>query len=432
MKSRSLDDQLLRDLVREYGTPLYVYHADIIRQRVQDLRGFDVIRYALKANPNLGLLRWMHGLGVKVDTVSAGEVYRAIKAGFTEEEIVFTADLFDHPILDLLGKYDLHVNLGSPDMVEQYAALRRSSGQASSASSSSPVGLRPEGQAVRPGQNVTLRINPGFGHGHDRRVNTGGPESKHGIWHEQLPQVLERAARAGLTVTGVHMHIGSGSDFKHLSRVRQALSAAALTVADTLTTISTGGGLPIPYHPDEPAFDVVHFVQDWQETKSELEDSLGRPLTMEVEPGRYLLAEAGLLLTEVRGTKSSGPIDYILVDAGFDNLLRPAMYGAYHHISIIGRDNRPTAPRVVAGPLCESADMFTQELGGFVKPRLLPEARVGDLLCIHDVGAYGASMASNYNARPLAAEVLVEGKSARLVRRRQTFDDLIAQEIDLS
>ncbi len=413
MKSRSLDDRLLRDLVREYGTPLYVYHADIIRQRVQDLsrrdpfgRGFDVIRYALKANPNLGLLRWLHGSGVKVDTVSAGEVYRAIKAGFAEEEIVFTADLFDRPILDLLGKHDLHVNLGSPDMIEQYAT-------------------------VRPGRSVTLRINPGFGHGHDRKVNTGGPESKHGIWHEQLPQVLERAAGAGLTVTGVHMHIGSGSDFKHLSRVRQALSAAALTVADTLTTISTGGGLPIPYHPDEPAFDVVHFVQDWQETKSELEDSLGRPLSMEVEPGRYLLAEAGLLLTEVRGTKMSGPIDYILVDAGFDNLVRPAMYGAYHHISIIGRDNRPTAPRVVAGPLCESADMFTQERGGFVKPRLLPEARVGDLLCIHDVGAYGASMASNYNARPLAAEVLVEGKSARLVRRRQTFDDLIAQEIDL-
>ncbi|UCH62848.1 MAG: diaminopimelate decarboxylase [Fidelibacterota bacterium] len=406
MKLRSLDDQLLRDLVREHDTPLYVYHADIIRQRIQDLRGFDVIRYAQKANPNLGLLHWLRGLGLKVDTVSAGEVYRALKAGFTKDEIVFTADLFDHSILDILGRHNLHVNLGSPDMIEQYAS-------------------------IRPRQNVTLRINPGFGHGHDQRVNTGGPESKHGIWHEQLPRVLERAAKTGLSVSGIHMHIGSGSDFKHLSRVRQALSTAALMAADTVTTISAGGGLPIPYYPDEPAFDVIRFVQDWQETKSELENTLNRPLSMEVEPGRYLLAEAGLLLTEVRGTKTSGSIDYILVDAGFDNLVRPAMYGAYHHISIIGKDDQPTAPRVVAGPLCETADMFTQEWGGFVKPRPLPEAQVGDLLCIHDVGAYGASMASNYNARLMAAEVLVEGRSARLVRRRQTFDELIAQEIDL-
>ncbi|MFB0515567.1 MAG: diaminopimelate decarboxylase [Candidatus Neomarinimicrobiota bacterium] len=407
MKPRSLDDQLLYDLAREFGTPLYVYHVDVIRQRVRDLKGFDIIRYALKANANLTLLKWIHRLGVQVDAVSAGEVYRALQAGFSEKEIVFTADLFDHLILDLLKHHDIHVNLGSPDMIEQYAA-------------------------IRPGHNITLRINPGFGYGHHRKVNTGGPGSKHGIWHAQLPTVLNRAAEAGLKVTGIHMHIGSGADFEHLSRVRQALSTAALMAADTVTTLSGGGGLPVPYRPGEELFDAARYVQDWQETKADLETTLGRALTMEVEPGRYLVAEAGLLLTEVRGTKTSGTIDYILVDAGFDNLLRPAMYGAYHHISILGRDDQSTAPRVVAGPLCESADIFTQGTGGLVEQRPLPPAQVGDLVCIHDVGAYGASMASNYNARLLAAEVLVEGQSsARLVRRRQTLEDMIANEIDL-
>jgi diaminopimelate decarboxylase len=385
---------------------LYVYHADIIRQRVEDLRGFDVMRYAEKANPNIHLLKWMRTLGVQVDTVSAGEVRRALLAGFPEQEIVFTADLFDHFILELLRQHTIHVNLGSPDMIEQYAA-------------------------IRPGSSVTLRVNPGFGHGHDRKVSTGGEESKHGIWYEQLPKVKERIAKAGLIVTGIHMHIGSGSDFEHLSRVRQALSDAAQVFGKTVTTISSGGGLPIPYRPEELPFDVTHFVRDWLETKAELESDLGRDLRLEVEPGRYLVAESGLLLTEVRGSKTSGGIDYILVDAGFDNLVRPALYGAYHHISIIGRDQEPTAPRVVAGPLCESADVFTQSKGGFLEPRPLPNAQVGDLLCIHDVGAYASSMASVYNSRRLAAEVLIEGDSARLIRRRQTYDEQVSQETDL-
>ena len=405
MKDRSLDGPLLTELAKRYGTPLYVYHLDVIRRQVEQLRGFDVIRYAQKANANLDLLRWLRGLDVVVDCVSAGEVHRALKAGFAPGDIVFTADLFDQPILHLLARHDIHVNLGSPDMIEQYAA-------------------------IRPGHPVSLRINPGFGHGHHRKVNTGGPDSKHGIWHEQLTNVLERTAGAGLTVSQVHIHIGSGSDFAHLSRVRKALRVAALLVGESLTGISVGGGLPIPYRPGDQPFDAHRYLSDWQETRAGLEAALGRSLTLEVEPGRYLVAEAGMLITEVRGTKTSGSNEYVLVDAGFDNLLRPALYGAYHHISLIGRDGWPTAPRVVAGPLCESADVFTQGEGGVVEPRPLPAVRVGDLLCIHDAGAYAASMASNYNGRPLAAEVLVEGESAWLARRRQTLDELTALDED--
>ncbi len=404
-KTRIVDNATLRSLVERHGAPLFVYDTALIAERIDALRAFDVVRYAQKANSNLSLLRWIQSQGVRVDAVSAGEVHRALCAGFDHDEIDFTADLFDHTTLRLLVDHDLHVNLGSADMIEQYAT-------------------------VRPGGKVTLRVNPGFGHGHDLKVNTGGPQSKHGIWFEQLPAAVARARRAGLTVTGVHMHIGSGSDFKHLSRVRHAMERAALDASETLTSFSTGGGLPIPYRPGEDPFDAERYAADWTKTKVTLEQTLGRPLSMEVEPGRFLVAESGMLITEVRAIKESGGIAYILVDAGFDNLLRPAMYGAYHHISVLGRDHEPHTPRAVAGPLCESADLFTQGKGGLVEPRPLPNAQVGDLVCLHDTGAYAASMASNYNGRRFAAEVMIEDGAPRLVRRRQTFDELMATEID--
>jgi diaminopimelate decarboxylase len=405
MKPRILPDELLRALASEHGTPLYVYHLDVVRERVRELSGFDVVRYAQKANSNLSLLRALRDLGLRVDAVSTGEVRRALLAGFPPEHVHFTADLFDRRILELLAHVDVHPNLGSADMVEQYAA-------------------------IRPGRDVTLRLNPGFGHGHDLKVSTGGPQSKHGIWREQLPEVLDRLRRAGLRATGLHMHIGSGSDFEHLARVRAALHEAALEMREHLRVISTGGGLPTPYRAGEPRFDVASYTQAWLRTRHEIERAVGRELTLEVEPGRFLVAEAGLLLAEVRAIKRSGAVEYVLVDAGFDNLVRPAFYGAYHHISVLGRDREPTSPRVVAGPLCESADMFTQAKGGLVEPRELPRVEIGDLVCIHDAGAYAASMASNYNSRLLAAEVLVDGDRPRLVRRRQTFEELVAAEVE--
>ena len=406
VKNRSLDDELIRQLAARYGTPLFVYDFRIVAERVRDLEGFDVVRYAQKANSNIHLLRRMRELGVKVDAVSAGEVRRALLAGFGEEDIEFTADIFDGTILELLSRHPVHVNVGSPDMVDQLA--RR--------------GLETE---------ITVRVNPGFGHGHDLKVSTGGRHSKHGVWFDQLEHLVRRTADAGVSVTGVHMHIGSGSDFEHLSKIRECMERSARVVGPELRKISTGGGLPVPYREGEEAFAVDRYLGDWQETQRALESELGRPIALEVEPGRYLVAESGMLITEVRALKSNDGLPYVLVDAGFDSLIRPAMYGAYHHISILGRDDAPVEPRVVAGPLCESADMFTQTKGGVVEPRPLPEPRVGDLLCVHDAGAYASSMASNYNSRLIAPEILVDDDGARLIRRRQTFDDLIAPELEL-
>ena len=401
--ARSIADKLLKELAGRYGTPLYIYDAAVIRRQAARLDGFEVVRYAVKANSNLSILRLMRTLGCQIDVVSAGEIIRALKADFNPVEIVFTADLFDQAALELLAEQPIHVNIGSADMIEQYAA-------------------------IRPGSSITMRINPGFGHGHDKKVSTGGEESKHGIWHRQLQDTLQRALAAGLKVTGVHIHIGSGSDFDHLSRIRKSLAAAARTIGAGLEIISAGGGLPVPYRPGESDFDIERYTADWQATRTELETELGRTLTLEVEPGRYLVAEAGLLLAEVRAVKTSGRQIYILGDAGFNDLVRPAMYGAYHPISIIGREDEPRSPTLVGGPICESADLFTQGKESVIEPQPLPRAQVGDLLCIHHSGAYGASMSSLYNSRPLAAEVLVDGDSATLIRRRQTWEEMLAPE----
>jgi len=218
-------------------------------------------------------------------------------------------------------------------------------------------------------------------------------------------------------------------DLENLTRVGAALKPLARLVGASLETVSAGGGLPIPYRDGEPRFDVARFVAAWSQERGDLERELGRALRVEVEPGRYLVAECGVLLTEVRGTKRSGSVEYALVDAGFHNLVRPAMYGSYHQISAVGRtDEEHVRPTVVAGPLCESADVFTVGRGGALEPQRLPALREGDLLCVHDAGAYAFSMASNYNTQPFAAEVLVEDGRATLVRRRQTVEELLLWE----
>jgi diaminopimelate decarboxylase len=415
MRPHSLDDGLLASLAREHGTPLFVYDFDVVKERIRELKGFDVIRYAQKANSNVALLRAMREERVLVDAVSAGEIARALAAGYEPRQIAFTADLFDRAALEMIAKHPVAVNLGSPGMIAQYARVV----------ADAPRAQREE--RVR----ITLRVNPGFGHGHARKVSTGGAASKHGIWHEELSARIDDARKAGLHVTGLHVHIGSGSDLENLVRVCDAVRSLAPIAGDTLETISSGGGLPIPYRDGEQRIDVPRFVRTWQDARAAMQRDIGRDIALEVEPGRYLVAECGVLLAEVRGTKSSGEFDYILVDAGFHNLVRPALYGAHHRISILGHGARePLTPKVVAGPLCESADVFTQGEGGELEPQMLPDAREGDLACIHDAGAYGASMASNYNSQPFAAEVLILGGKKKLVRRRQTIDELMSGETD--
>ena len=414
----------LATLAQQHGTPLWVYDAATITARIQSLQAFDVVRFAQKANSNTHILRLMKSLGVAVDAVSLGEIERALAAGFkpglhavngvNHAEIVFTADLFDRATLERVAELGIPVNCGSTDMLDQLGT-------------------------VSPGHAVWLRINPGFGHGHSNKTNTGGEHSKHGIWHAELVDALARVRANGLALQGLHMHIGSGVDYSHLSDVCGAMVALVQTVKDQgmdLHAISAGGGLSIPYQAGEPTLDTAHYFALWDAARQQVAALLGHAITLELEPGRYLVAESGVLVSEVRATKHQGSARFVMVDAGFSDLMRPAMYGSYHGMEIIHADGTPATgalqPTAVAGPLCESGDVFTQGEGGVVLNRDLPTARVGDLLVLHDTGAYGASMSSNYNTRPLVPEVLVEGGAhtgaARLIRRKQTIAELIALE----
>ena len=239
------------------------------------------------------------------------------------------------------------------------------------------------------------------------------------------------ADRHGLLVTGMHMHIGSGTDIEHLSQVCGAMEQACLCVGRTVSTISAGGGLPIPYRADQDYVDLDKYFQLWDATRQRLQDKFGHAIELEIEPGRFLVAESGYLITEIRAIKRMGDNTFYMVDAGFNDLARPILYGAYHPISVCHRSGQQAEGEqevIVGGPLCESGDIFTQEEGGFVTKRLLPYANVGDLLVLEVTGAYGYAMASNYNSKYRSCELMIEQGEAKLIRRRETLEDLLRQE----
>ncbi|MFC7779361.1 diaminopimelate decarboxylase [Pantoea sp. GCM10028869] len=400
----------LLPLAQRYAGPFWAYDAAIIQQRIAQLGAFDVVRFAQKACSNIHILRLMRAAGVKVDSVSLGEIERAIAAGYQPggEDIVFTADVFDQPTLTRIAELKVPVNAGSVDMLHQLGELS-------------------------PGHAVWLRINPGFGHGHSQKTNTGGENSKHGIWHSDLPLALAAIQQHGLRLVGLHMHIGSGVDYGHLQQVCDAMVDQVVAFGQDLEAISAGGGLSIPYRFDEEAIDTQHYYGLWNGARERIAAHLGHAVKLEIEPGRFLVAESGVLVSQVRAVKEMGSRHFVLVDAGFSDLMRPSMYGSYHHISLLPVDGRAlgdaTVESVVAGPLCESGDVFTQLEGGKVETRALPVAQVGDYLVFHDTGAYGASMSSNYNSRPLIPEVLFENGAAREIRRAQTIQELLALEL---
>lgn len=404
----------LTQLAETYGTPVWLYDAPTIRARIAQLSAFDVVRFAQKACSNTHILKLMRTQSVKVDAVSYGEIIRAQTAGYLADEIVFTCDVLDIDSCEKVVNDGIAVNVGSIDMLRQLAT------------ESARVG--------KTGHPVWIRINPGFGHGHSQKTNTGGENSKHGIWHQDLPLALALIDTLGLTLIGLHMHIGSGVDYAHLSSVCSAMVTLIKESGANVQAISAGGGLSTPYQAGQERVDIAHYFSLWDAARLEIAAHLGHPVTLEIEPGRFLVAESGVLLSRVRSIKNMGAHQFVLVNAGFNDLMRPALYGSYHHISVLPHalspslSERETAAVVVGGPLCESGDVFTQQEGGFVAQRPLPQPVIDDLLVFHDTGAYGASMSSNYNSRPFSPEVLIDGKHTQLIRRRQTIAELLALE----
>ncbi len=416
----------LEQIAAKTGTPFYLYDAHLLREALLRLKHLAeqakvTVRYAMKANSSHKVLQLVREAGLWIDAVSGNEVLRAMRAGFPAGKnppvIMLTADVYRDNALDLIMRDGVMPNIGSPGQIHQLA------------------------QAGYRGA-VALRVNPGFGHGHVEACDTGGPSSKHGIWHEDPVWDAARAeAKAkGMRVVGLHAHIGTGPDPRDFDRNMRRLVdffAPILAQFPDLEAVNFGGGIPHPYRPGAVAYDLAWLAPVLEDAVTRFAAACGRPIRVEIEPGRYPVAGMGILVSRVHDVKQTasnakGPGHrFVMVDAGFCDLVRPAMYGSYHHISIVGRGaGRPPEPLVVAGPLCESGDVFTRDEHELLQPRSLPRPEPGDLLVLHDAGAYGAAMSSNYVSQGRVPQVVWDAGRATLISRRETVDDLVRCECD--
>ena len=419
-----MKDDLLHALATKVGTPFWLYDAAMVRRRIAEVRAMSSspgvqARFAMKACPATRVLREMHAAGVWIDAVSGNEVLRARHAGFaggTEPPaICFTADVFRDDALKVVIEHDVLPNIGSPGMVSELAA----------------AGHRGP---------ISIRLNPGFGHGHVNACDTGGPSSKHGIWLSDLGAVHAAAHAADMQVSMLHAHIGSGPQIAELQENLLRLTGefeALLPAFPELGAISLGGGIPHDYRNPLTGVPIGELRDLFAASQRRLSATAGRELRLEIEPGRYYVAPACSLITRVTDVKKTqsnakgAGATFAMVDAGFVDLVRPAMYGSYHHIDVIGRDPEMVRePIVVAGPLCESGDVFTRDEQELLLPRLLPRPEPGDLLAIRDAGAYGYAMSSNYNSIGRAPQLwLEEDGSVELISRRETVADLLRIEV---
>ncbi|MGE3962055.1 MAG: diaminopimelate decarboxylase [Dehalococcoidia bacterium] len=410
-------------IAQQVGTPFFLYDAQILRARMAEVartaEGDRLhARFAMKANSNRFVLDAAREAGLWIDAVSGNEVERALRAGFAAGHeppvIMYTADVFRDNALRTVVEHGILPNVGSPGMIRE---------------------LHDAGYAGP----VALRVNPGFGHGHVQACDTGGPSSKHGIWIDEMPAAREAARQAGYPVVALHAHVGTGpqiAEFDQNMRRLVDVFDALLQQFPDAASVNLGGGIPHAYRLDAQRYDLGGFRTLMLEASSTLSESAGRPIALEIEPGRYPVAGMAILVTRVTDVKETrtnekGPGQrFVMVDAGFNDLIRPAMYGSYHHISVVapGAESRPLERVNVAGPLCESGDVFTRDEDELLLPRDLPALQPGDLLVLHDAGAYGYAMASNYVSMGRAPQVAFDDGAVTLISRRETLDDVLRLE----
>jgi len=278
---------------------------------------------------------------------------------------------------------------------------------------------------MAPGGRVSLRLNPDVGAGHHSHVITGGPNSKFGIYYTERAAIQELLLRFNLTLIGIHSHIGTG--ILHTDEMLQAMEIVlgAAKVFPSLEFIDFGGGFGIPYRPEQEPLPLKQLGAAMGERMAVFRAEYGRDVRMKLEPGRFIMGQAGVLLVRVTSLHSTPAHTFVGTDSGFNHLLRPALYGAYHEVVNATAVKGDPIEAVVAGNICETGDVFTQGPNGLEhRPFTKPEP--GHLLALLDAGAYGAALSSNYNLRPRAAEVLVHEGDSRLIRRRESYEDLLA------
>ncbi len=394
----------IKSLVDEYGTPLYVYDQSLIETNYKKIfnafaKFFEnfKIHYSVKANPNLHILKFIKSLGAGADCSAPFELRLALLAGFHPDDIIYTGNYESIDDLKYVSSCNVRINL---DDISSYYRLRK----------------------VCNPDFVSFRVNPGIGKGGFEGITTGGADAKFGVPYELLKQAYFEAKNDGRTRFGIHIMTGSNIlEPYYFAEVLEKLMRISGRIFKELEIqpeyIDIGGGFGIPYSDEDVELDIETTVRLISEVFFDFCDKfdLGYP-ELKIEPGRYLVGNAGFILSRVTGIKR-GYKKFVGLDAGMNVLIRPALYGATHRIKVYGRDGAVQMAQI-CGPICENSDILGKNVP-------LPEVEEGDIVIILDAGAYGFSMASNYNGRPLPAEILVDGTSVKLIRKRQSFEDYI-------
>jgi len=403
------------EIAKEFGTPIYVINEKMIRTRYKGLKKIldseykkNKIHFAVKANSSLSILKILDSEGASFDCTSMGEIYTCFKADISPEKIIYTGNMFTNKDFEYAVENDVLVNLDSVSQLERLTKVYNDLGKEK--------------------QIISFRINPEFGAGHHPHTITAGKTIKFGILENQVIEAYSKAIDSGFTKFGTHIHIGSGIvDARDFEKAVDKYLSIIMKLADSLDIIfefiDFGGGLGIPYQPEEDPLDLEIYKNIVvKKFKKNVESGrLGAP-SLIIEPGRYLSAESSIILTQINTIKDNSFKMFAGVNAGFNTLLRPSMYGSYHHIIACKENNNDkTMNYDIVGPICESGDV----LG---KQRKFFNLKEGDYLAILDAGAYGFTMSSPYNSRPRTAEILLNDGHCFKIREEETFDDLLKSQ----
>lgn len=404
------------ELAKNYGTPIYVINEQMIRKRYKQLKQVldseyknNQINYAMKANSHLAVLKILSSEGAGLDCTSAGEIYTGLEAGISAEDILYTGNMFTNDDFKFALENNIIVNLDSISQIKRLAKIHDDLGK--------DKGI------------ISFRINPEFGAGHHAHTITAGKTIKFGILDNQVISAYKQAKEFGFKKFGTHIHIGSGilNPYDYDKATDKYLGIIT-NLADTLNIsfefVDFGGGLGIPYRPEEDPLDLDLYknivVKRFKEMVEKGE--LGEPI-FKIEPGRYLSAEASIILAQINTIKNNGYKMFAGLNAGFNTLIRPTMYGSYHHIIKCEEKNHGKLVKYdITGPICESGDILGKE-------RELPELKEEEFLAILDAGAYGFTMSSPYNSRPRPAEILINNGTSHIIREAETYNDLLNHQI---
>ncbi len=393
------------EIAEKYGTPVYVTDEQILRENYRNIYNAFAehmpteIHYACKANTNLAILSILNQEGSHIDAVSIGEVLSCIKAGFSPDRIMYTGVNVSNEELEALVKTGCRINVDSESELERLAKIKTD-------------------------MPISFRITPGVASGHSSKVMTGGKGSKFGIPYHRIIDTYARAKDLGFDVKGIHAHTGSGGlTVEPFIDVVEVLCGLVNDIKDEtgieLEFLDFGGGIGVPYKMQDPEADLKELAFELTDMVKEETDIK----TIALEPGRYIVCDSTILLTKCVDVKDAGVKKFVGVDAGFNTLVRPAMYDSYHYVQIANKFNKAGVSKYeVVGPICESGDYLAHD-------RALPEAEEGDIVAVYCGGAYGFSMSSTYNSRPRCAEVLVNNGETELIREKEEFEDLWRHQI---